>query len=759
MRRCAAYAQLLKTLCLVFAAIRLTATEGHNELSTPLTRPMSELTLTKPSPTGGIDRRGDFNLLEHIGDLFDVTQDLLCVIGFDHRIRYSNGSWESVLGYTREELMAQSLMENVHPEDLEATIADVQKVRAGIPTRSFENRLRCKNGSYKWFSWSVTSSSAHECFYVSGRDITETKRSEEHILRLAQALENSTEMICMGDGQGRAVFVNQSLLDATGYKREEILEKPFSETLLSSASPATLAEQIRLAIIRDGKWSGECLQRCKEGRDLPVSLSIGLIKDKNGRPTGSYGISHDITELKRAERQLAERTDFLNSLINNCPVGIVAIDADHFVKQCNPTFEKLFAYKEQDILGRPLYELLTTPEIRAEVNTNRLRFREGKTTHTVTRRARSDGTMVDVEAYSVPLGSPDDAAGAVILYQDITERKHIEQQLRQAQKMEAVGQLAGGISHDFNNLLMVILGYASALADKPNVGDDVRKYASQISKAGDRAAALTRRLLAFSRKQVLDPKVLNMNSVVEDVKKMLGRLINEDIALVTDLDPGLGHIKADQSQMEQVIVNLAVNARDAMPKGGTLKIKTENVEVGESSRRTHDPMPPGTYIKLTVSDTGTGMDAATQSRAFEPFFTTKEQGKGTGLGLATVYGVVNQSGGFISLTSQFGQGTSFEIVFPRVGAANEKVTSEADRGLSTGGSERILLVEDDEALRELILACLRDAGYNVIEAANGLEGLRMARREGGAIAAKSHAPCTWNLDKQGIVLAVELPFP
>src|SRR5579863_4718970 len=320
--------------------------------------PISKSKKAAPSASGS--RAGDdLDLMEHLGQLFDVTQDLLCVLGFDDGIRYLNDSWESVLGYTQEEVKMAPPDALVHPDDRVATRADIGKVRAGIPTKSFENRLQCKDGSYKWFSWSVAASSAQQCFYIAGRDVTENKRSEEHVLQLAQALENSNEMICMGDSTGRAVFANQALLEASGLREEEILGRAFHETLLSVNNPGTLAEEIRASIIREGKWSGECLQRCKEGSDLCVFLSIGMMKDGHGRVTGSYGISRDITGRKRAERELAERTDFLNSLVENCPVGIVAIDADHSVKLCNPAFEKLFQYQEQDVIGHPLYELLT----------------------------------------------------------------------------------------------------------------------------------------------------------------------------------------------------------------------------------------------------------------------------------------------------------------------------------------------------------------------------------------------------------------
>jgi two-component system cell cycle sensor histidine kinase/response regulator CckA len=312
--------------------------------------------------------------------------------------------------------------------------------------------------------------------------------------------------------------------------------------------------------------------------------------------------------------------------------------------------------------------------------------------------------------------------------QDVTESKHMEEMFRQTQKMEAVGQLAGGVAHDFNNLLMVIMGYADVLADRMGKADPLRKSAEEIKKAGQRAASLTRQLLAFSRQQVLEPHVLNLNFVVPDVEKMLGRLIGEHIALATVLAPKLGHIKADQGQIEQVIINLAVNARDAMPDGGKLTIETANVEVDEAYARQHGHISPGSFIMLTMTDTGIGMDSETQSHIFEPFFTTKERGKGTGLGLATVYGVVKQSGGFIWVYSESGYGTTFKILLPRIYERERTSGKSSNSDRSWLGSETILLVEDDASLRELILNSLNEQGYTVLEAANGRHALDIARQ-------------------------------
>jgi signal transduction histidine kinase len=313
------------------------------------------------------------------------------------------------------------------------------------------------------------------------------------------------------------------------------------------------------------------------------------------------------------------------------------------------------------------------------------------------------------------------------------QRKQLEHQLRQAQKMEAIGRLAGGIAHDFNNMLTVINGYSEMLLQSLNSDDPMHGNVEEIKQAGERAASLTRQLLSFSRKQVLDLKVLDLNTVAAGLETMLQRLIGEDIDLVTLLKPGLGRVKADQGQVGQVLMNLVVNARDAMPRGGKLTIETANVELDEAYARQHVDAQPGPYVLLAVSDTGCGMDEETQSRIFEPFFTTKEQGKGTGLGLPTVYGIVQQSGGHIWVHSEVGRGTTFKIYLPRVdsdvttnepGAVNTKVLS---------GTETILLVEDEAEVRHLVRAILGKSGYVVLEANHSAEAVRICGGYNGKI--------------------------
>src|SRR5467141_4069560 len=345
---------------------------------------------------------------------------------------------------------------------------------------------------------------------------------------------------------------------------------------------------------------------------------------------------------------------------------------------------------------------------------------------------KKDGKVIQVETISHEL----EYAGRrvrLVVTQDISARLLLEQQFRQAQKMEAVGRLAGGVAHDFNNLLMVIKGHTELLRNSMSPTDQFSKKIEQIERAADRATSLTRQLLAFSRMQVLQPRVMNLNEVVEDMGRLLPRLIGEDIDLEIRTAKNLGAIKADASQMEQVIMNLVVNARDAMPNGGRLLIETSNEDLDSAYNIVHPVVRQGSYILLAVSDNGTGMDAETQAHIFEPFFTTKPQGKGTGLGLATVYGVVKQSGGFVWVYSELGKGTSFKIYLPRVDQPVAKTAATQFATEVPRGTETVLLAEDEQDVREVAREFLESGGYTVIEAHDGAEALQLAETHEGAI--------------------------
>jgi signal transduction histidine kinase/CheY-like chemotaxis protein len=335
---------------------------------------------------------------------------------------------------------------------------------------------------------------------------------------------------------------------------------------------------------------------------------------------------------------------------------------------------------------------------------------------------RSNGEEFPIEASISQIEVAGQKLFTVIL-RDITERKQLEDQFRQAQKMEAVGRLAGGVAHDFNNMLTAIIGYSQLVKAQLDAANPLRHDLEEIEKAGQRAAGLTAQLLAFSRKQVLQPKVLDLNEVISDIDKMLRRLIGEDIDLVTLTSPGLGHVRADPGQVEQILLNLAVNSRDAMPRGGKLTIETSNVELDEVYAKSHADVIPGRYVMIAVSDTGHGVDAETLAHIFEPFFTTKKEGMGTGLGLSTVFGLVKQSGGHIWIYSEPGHGAAFKIYLPRVDEPAVSGVEHPEVIESLYGSETIMIVEDDDSVRSFSRAALQKYGYTVLEAESGAQAL------------------------------------
>ena len=445
-----------------------------------------------------------------------------------------------------------------------------------------------------------------------------------------------------------------------------------------------------------------------------------MTQRKNSGGSANHGALNLLQELSSAVEQAGD-----------C---VVICDRDGTIKYVNSAFEKLTGYSREEAIGK-------TPRLIKSGEHAESFYAElwkiilsGRVFRSVFINRKKNGVVYYEDKTISPLkDSEGNITAFVSVGRDNTERRTLEERLRQAQKMEAVGRLAGGVAHDFNNLLMVIRGYTELLLGRLDPSTPLRRNIEEIQKAADRATSLTRQLLAFSRQQVLEPKVLDLNAVVAGVEKMLRRLIGEDIEVVTALASELGQVKVDPSQIEQIILNLAVNARDAMPQGGALTIETANVELAEAYARQHTSVQPGSYVLLAISDTGCGMDAGTQARIFEPFFTTKEKGKGTGLGLATVYGIVKQSGGYIWVYSEPGHGTTFKIYLPRVAEATP--VQEVGQAFSPppAGSETILLVEDEDGVRKLGREFLESTGYTVLEAQNGAEAIQVANRHMGLI--------------------------
>jgi PAS domain S-box-containing protein len=566
-----------------------------------------------------------------------------------------------------------------------------------------------------------------------GRDLvlqSEERRKAEALNRLlSQAVASSRELVSISDLEDRIIFVNHAYVEAYGYSFEEALGK--DGTLVDSPrNPPGLREAVAEGTRRGG-WRGELWNRARDGREFPVFLTTSVIRDGTGAAVGLLGVASDVSEVRRTE----ERLQLQRTVLESTADAVVITESDGTITWVNPAFTRLTGYSAEEALGRK-------PSILRSGQQDEASYRElwqtvlaGEVWEGEMVNRRKDGSHY-LEAQTItPVR---DAAGAIAHFvsvkRDVSQRRRLEEQLRQAQKMEAVGRLSGGVAHDFNNVLNVIMGFSDLLLKRLPQDDRLRRHTHEILKAANRGAGLTRQLLAFSRQQVLQPKIVDLNTILTDIEKMLARLIGEDVDLVTSLAPDLGTVEVDPGQIEQVLMNLAVNARDAMPEGGTLAVETANVDLSEAEAGRHDyPVRPGPYVRLSVTDTGVGMDAGTKAHMFEPFFTTKAPGKGTGLGLATVYGIVKQSQGYVWVESEEGKGTTFQILLPRRGQAAAAGAKAVEGAHEPGGSETVLLAEDDDAARDLWREMLESLGYAVIEARNGAEALERASAHGGRI--------------------------
>jgi two-component system, cell cycle sensor histidine kinase and response regulator CckA len=554
----------------------------------------------------------------------------------------------------------------------------------------------------------------------------------------------------------KIVAVSDAYLRATLTKREEILGRGIFDVFPDNP------EDPEATGVRNLRSSMERVLRYKIADTMAVQkydirrpeTEGGGFEERHWSPVNSpvlgpdrqvLYIIHsvkDVTEIVRLKKLGIDQQKLVEELkgeerfrkafdANPEPITIATIDDGRYI-DVNESFLRVTGYRREEVIGRTSLELKfwERPEDRAKL-VDMLGKQGSVRDIEISFRTKSGEKRTGLDS-----GEAIEIAGQkciFTIFKDITEQKILEKQLRQAQKMEAIGQLSGGIAHDFNNLLGVIIGYCEVLENQLPPTSSLLKECEQIRKAGESAASLTRQLLAFSRQQILEPRVMDLNAVVLDMERMLRRLIGEDIDLCTALDASLGSIMADRGQIEQVIMNLVVNARDAMPQGGRLTIETSNVELGEDYVRQHPQQQSGPHVLLSVTDTGMGMDAETQARIFDPFFTTKELGKGTGLGLSTVYGVVRQSGGHIWVYSEVRLGTTFKIFLPRVTKLSntEKITVNVSGSLQ--GAETILLVEDEEPLRVLTRRFLTECGYTVLEAEHPDQAIQIARQHSGRI--------------------------
>jgi two-component system, cell cycle sensor histidine kinase and response regulator CckA len=670
-------------------------------------------------------------------------------------ITWANPAFTALTGYTLEEALGQNtriLKSGEHDASFYETLW--KTVLSGNVWRGELVNLR-KDGTRYFEEQTITPvlNEAGEAvnFIAIKQDVTARKRAEQemarlnteiqgHRDRLNNILANVPGVVWEAWGQPDAAtqqieFVNDYVETMLGYSVEEWLSTP--NFWLSIVHPDDKEGTARDAAEHFGSAKSTAKQEfrwvAKDGRVLWVEANFAVITDDKGQPVGLRGVTTDISERKRMGEALRETYETLQSLIQTSPLAIIAHDLQGRVKAWNPAAERIFGWSEQEVIGRKNPAIPVNGWVEYEDAIDVLRH--GGTLNNIERkRLTKDGSLIDASISVAPLRDPQGAiCGTVAVIADITQQKMLEEEFRQSQKMEAVGRLAGGLAHDFNNLLTAITGYSELAIRSLKPGDPLLEDLEEIKKAGNSAAALTRQLLAFSRRQLLQPKVFHLNSVVSELEKMLKRLIGEDIKLSTVLDPELGNVKADAGQIEQVIMNLAVNARDAMPKGGKLIIETANVDLDGEYTGHHLSVTPGPYVMLAVTDTGSGMDPKTQERIFDPFFTTKELGKGSGLGLSMVYGIVKQSHGNIWVYSEVGRGTTFKIYLPRVSEGEPEYKRSREPEKTLRGSETVLLAEDEERVRKLARKALESYGYQVLEAANGGAALLICERHQGPI--------------------------
>ena len=687
---------------------------------------------------------------EELGDLLRLTEDRLAQAERCHQevldslgdtvfemdleghVTNVNRSAFERWGYSPEEFGGGlNAFDLVAPEDRDLARSNAALVFAGEQPHAEYRGLR-KDGTRFWMALTSTR------ILKDGRavglrglvvDITERKQAEEALReseRRHRELYNKTPVMLHSiDRAGRLVGVSDYWLSVMGYTREEVIDRP-STDFLTEASRRYAIDVVLPEFMRTGVCTNVEYQFVKKsGEVIDTLLSANSERDAAGQVLRSLAVVIDVTDRKLAEESIRRSEERYRSLVENAVFGIYRTDAAGRFVEANPALAAMLGYASAgELIGLDILPFYQDPADRPRLisqygSTDRIEGVE-------VRWKRRDGSPLVVRLTGRPVRSGEGTPSFEMIVEDVSERKELEQQFRQAQKMQAIGRLAGGIAHDFNNLLTAIGGYSDLLIAQLADGDPRRQDAVEIRKAADRATALTRELLAFSRKQILQPKAVDLSVVLEGLKPLLGRLIGEDVEVVTIPAAGLGLVRADPVQIEQVIMNLAVNARDAMPGGGRLTIETRDVTFGADRAGAHQVVPPGRYVMLAVTDTGCGMSAEVKSHLFEPFFTTKEAGKGTGLGLATVYGIIKQSGGHIYVDSEPQQGSTFEIYLPCLDG--QSAEADSPKPSSLAGTETILLAEDEDSVRNLTRSVLARQGYRVLEARTGSEALAVAAR-------------------------------
>ena len=712
--------------------------------------------------------------LQFLEQMFKASPDGLTIADSNHCVLLANETFVRMFDYQAAEVIGQPLENLVVPPDRLAESRWVTDALTRGERITLDTRRRKKDGTLVDVSVSCAPlllDGKMAGFYAGYHDISDRKRVEA----LSSALYRVAEKSSSAHDLQQFFAAVHSIVDELMYARNfyialydpstELLSFPyFVDEQDSAPPPKKLGQGLTDYLIRAGEpllATPEVLQAMEDRGEVARNGSrsldwMGVPLKVNNHTFGAlvvqtysenirYGerdkeiltfVARQLAsavEIKRNEQALRRSEARYRSLVQSSVYGIYRSSLEGRFLDVNPALITMLGYESAEEV------LMLDPEkdvfAHTEEHTRLIEEfrRSGRLDGIEVKWKRKDGGAITVRISGRAVSSADEPSDVLeAIAEDVTDRRMLEDQFRQAQKMEAVGRLAGGVAHDFNNLLMVISGYAEVIMATLDLDHPLHEKGRAIQLAADRATTLTRQLLAFSRKQLLELKVVDVNAIVQDMERLLRPLIGENVEFTTSLAPDAAHTRADAGQLEQVLMNLVVNAKDAMPSGGKLSIETQNIVVHESHRRGQTFIRPGNYVRLSVADTGMGMDKETQSRIFEPFFTTKEKGKGTGLGLSTVYGIVKQSGGYVVVQSEEHTGTTFHIYLPRVEGVAEKHAPPVTQA-ALGGTETVLLVEDEDSVRQLVRDTLAAKGYRVVEAENGEAGMIAAARHAGRI--------------------------
>jgi len=687
---------------------------------------------------------------QNLDAFLNATTELAMIIDSEGKIVALNQQFANRLGNSVEDLVGRAAIDFVGTEFAALRKGQIDKViETGKPLR-FEDERAGRVVDHNLHPV-CTPEGKIEGIAVFARDVTDRRRAEEALRRSEEMLKNilSASPVAISYVEaGKLKWTNQAMIDMFQYELGADYLGKRARYFYSSDEEYKRVLKIFRTSLKDGKLpETEAKFRRKDGSIFYGQMKISALDAENLR-RGTISAIADITEQKKAQealhrsreefRRLYEQSkraeDLYRSLLNSSADAVIVYDLKGNAQYVNESFTQIFGWTLEELQGDrwPHVPESRLDESRAKVDQL---IREGAPLRGIeTKRLTKEGRLLDISAsasrYHDHEGKP---AGMLVVLRDVTERKRLEEQLRQAVKMEAIGRLAGGVAHDFNNLLTAIIGYTNLLMQQIPRESSQREKLGQIFRAAERAATLIGQLLAFSRKQVLAVKVLDFNQVVGCWEEVLRRLIGEDIQLTISLGDSLGRVKADPGQIEQILMNLVVNARDAMPSGGKLTIETSNAVLDYEYSQTHPEVEAGPYVMFSVSDSGYGMDDDTLSRIFEPFYTTKEKGLGTGLGLSTVYGIVKQHRGHISVYSELGRGTTFKVYLPQVDQSADHSEFIPVTTLRPHGKETVLVVEDEEIVRDLASEALNMLGYSVLAAADSEEARAMSSHHDGSI--------------------------